>query len=198
MKKFLVLSLMLVAFSFSSLWAQTKKIENFTLPDAVSGSPVSLNDFLNRKAVVILFTSNYCPYSKLYEERFSSLVKSYAGSDVAFIMINPNDPQESQDDSMEAMKAKAAEWGLNIPYLADKDQAVAKMFGASKTPEVFVLAVKPSRFSAAYSGALDDNPQVAQDVSQSYLKQAIEAVLQGKVINNPYKRPVGCTIKTKK
>lgn len=197
MKNYIAFSLLLTLFCVSSLKAQTKKIENFSLPDAASGGSVALNSFANRKAVVILFTSNFCPYSKLYEERFSSLVKNYAGSDVAFIMINPNDPRESKDDSMEEMKAKAAAWGMNIPYLADKDQAVSKMFGASKTPEVFVLSSKPSGFSVVYSGALDDNPQVARDVNQNYLKQAVDAVLQSKVINNPHKRPVGCTIKIK-
>ena len=186
---------LLVACSLQVLQAQTKKVENFSLPDAVSGQQVSLSDFQNRKAVVVLFTSNFCPYSKLYEERFASLVKAYAGQDVAFIMINPNDPAESKDDSMEAMKAKAQSWGLNIPYLADKNQQVASQFGASKTPEVFVLSNKPNRFAVAYSGALDDNPQVAQDVSQQYLKQAIDAVLNSKIVNTPHKRPVGCMIK---
>lgn len=126
------------------------------------------------------------------------MVKSYEGSDVAFMMINPNDPRESQDDSMEAMRTKAAAWGMDIPYLADNDQTVAKIFGASKTPEVFVLTNKSSRYSVVYSGALDDNPQVAQDVNQNYLKQAIDASLQGKAINNAQKRPVGCMIKMKK
>lgn len=197
MRKLAVLSFLLVAFCLNSLMAQTKRIENFSLPDAVSGNTIALNNFQDRKVVVVLFTSNFCPYSKLYEERFSSLVKNYPGGDVAFLMINPNDPRESSEDSMEAMKAKAQSWGLDIPYLADKDQAVSKMFGASKTPEVFVLSNKPSRFTVAYSGALDDNPQVAQDVNQNYLKQAIDAVLQGKVVNTPHKRPVGCMIKVK-
>ena len=195
MKKILLFLFVFVACSLTILQAQTRKVENFSLPDAVSGQQVSLADFQNRKAVVVLFTSNFCPYSKLYEDRFSALVKAYAGQDVAFIMINPNDPAESKDDSMEAMKAKAQSWGLNIPYLADKDQRVASQFGASKTPEVFVLSNKPNRFAVAYSGALDDNPQVAQDVSQNYLQQAIDAVLKSKIINTPNKRPVGCMIK---
>lgn len=195
MKKIIICLFVFVVCGLSVLHAQTKKVEDFSLPDAVSGKQVSLADFQNRKAVVVLFTSNFCPYSKLYEERFSSLVKAYAGQDVAFIMINPNDPAESKDDSMEAMKAKAQSWGLTIPYLADKDQQVATLFGASKTPEVFVLSNKPSRFTVAYSGALDDNPQVAQDVSQNYLKQAIDAVLQNKIVNTPHKRPVGCMVK---
>ncbi len=197
MKKIILLLSAFAVFSIHMLQAQTKKVENFSLPDAVSGQQVSLADFANRKAVVVLFTSNFCPYSKLYEERFSSLVKAYAGQDVAFIMINPNDPAESRDDSMEAMKEKAQSWGLNIPYLADKNQQVASQFGASKTPEVFVLSNKPNRFAVAYSGAIDDNPQVAQDVSQKYLKQAIDAVLSSKIVNTPNKRPVGCMIKVR-
>lgn len=195
MKKIILLLITFAAFSINMLQAQTRTAGNFSLPDALSGQQVSLADFANRKAVVVLFTSNFCPYSKLYEERFSSLVKAYAGQDVAFIMINPNDPAESKDDSMEAMKAKAQSWGLNIPYLADKDQRVASQFGASKTPEVFVLSNNPNRFTVAYSGALDDNPQVAQDVSRYYLKQALDAVLNGKIVNTPYKRPVGCMVK---
>lgn len=196
MKKLLGLSLF-IFFCLGSLQSQTKKAADFSLPDAVSGNTVSLSDFQNRKAVVILFTSNFCPYSKLYEERFASLVKSYAGKDVAFIMINPNDPRESKDDSMEAMKAKANEWELNIPYLADKDQVVAKSFGASKTPEVFVLNNTAGNFTLSYSGALDDNPQVAQDINQNYLKTALDAVLQEKKAPIANKRPVGCMIKIK-
>ncbi len=196
MKKYLALSLFIFLCT-GSLHAQSRKAADFTLPDAVSGNTVSLSDFQNKRAIVVLFTSNFCPYSKLYEERFSSMVKSYAGKDVAFIMINPNDPRESKDDSMESMKAKANNWGLNIPYLADKEQVVAKSFGASKTPEVFVLSNKPGKFAIAYSGALDDNPQVAEDINQNYLKQALDAVLQGKIVNIPNKRPVGCMIKIK-
>ena len=192
MKQLIVLLCLFAAFN---LQAQTRKVENFSLPDALSGQQVSLADFGNRKAVVVLFTSNFCPYSKLYEERFASLVKAYEGQDVAFIMINPNNPAESKEDSMEAMQAKVQSWNLNIPYLADKNQQVASHFGASKTPEVFVLSNKSGRFAVAYSGAIDDNPQVAQDVSRNYLKQAIDAVLKGKAVSTPNKRPVGCMIK---
>ena len=195
MRNILIALFILVMAASTSLLAQTKRVENFTLPDAVSGKEVSLSDYQNRKAVVVLFTSNFCPYSKLYEERFSALVKAYAGQDVAFLMINPNDPDESTEDSMESMKTKAASWGLNIPYLADTNQKVAALFGASKTPEVFVLSNKPKPFAITYSGAIDDNPQVASDVRQQYLKQALDSVLQGRIVNTPNKRPVGCMIK---
>lgn len=190
------LSIVFLLMLFSlTLQAQDRRIENFSLPDASSGKNVSLSDFQNRRAVVVLFTSNHCPYSRLYEDRFTSLVNEYPGKDVAFIIINPNDPRESKDDSREKMQAKVRSWGINVPYLADENQEVAAMFGASKTPEIFVLSNRSGRFSIAYSGAIDDNPQVARDVNQHYAKQAIDAVLQGKIVNTPHKRPVGCMIK---
>jgi peroxiredoxin len=196
MHKLNILVLLILTFSLS-LQAQNKRVENFSLPDAKSGKTISLNDYGNHKAVVVLFTNNHCPYSRLYEERFRALVKEYGGKDVAFLIINPNDPRESKDDSMEAMQEKARKWGVDIPYLTDQQQQVAKMFGASKTPEVFVLSNTPNHFTIVYSGALDDNPQVAEDVRQHYAKQALDAVLQGKAVSTPHKRPVGCMIKVR-
>lgn len=190
------LSIVFLLMLFSlTLQAQGRRIENFSLPDAGSGKNVSLNDYQNHKVVVVLFTSNHCPYSRLYEERFAALVNEYAGKNVAFIVINPNDPRESRDDSREEMQSKVRSWGIDVPYLADEQQEVARMFGASKTPEIFVLSNRSNRFSIAYSGALDDNPQVARDVNQHFAKQAIDAVLEGNIVKIPHKRPVGCMIK---
>lgn len=194
MNKLSIVFLLMLIFSLG-VQAQNRRIENFSLPDARNGRDVSLNDFQQRKVLVVLFTSNHCPYSRLYEERFTALVKEYAGKDVAFIIINPNDPRESKDDSREEMETKARSWGIDVPYLADENQQIARMFGASKTPEVFVLSNRSNRFSIVYSGAIDDNPQVARDVNQYYAKQAIDAVLQDKIVNTPHKRPVGCMIK---
>lgn len=194
MNKLSIVFLLSLFFSIA-VQAQDRRIENFSLPDAGGGKSVSLNDYQNRRAVVVLFTSNHCPYSRLYEERFAALVQEYAGKDVAFIVINPNDPRESKEDTREEMQSKLRSWGIDVPYLADERQEAARMFGASKTPEVFVLSNRNNRFSIAYSGAIDDNPQVARDVNQHFARQAIEAVLQGKVVNTPHKRPVGCMIK---
>lgn len=193
----LIIVFLLSLFISIAVQAQDRRIENFSLPDARSGKSVSLNDYQNRRALVVLFTSNHCPYSRLYEERFTALVKEYAGKDVAFIVINPNDPRESKEDSREEMQSKVSSWGIDVPYLADERQEAARMFGASKTPEIFILSNRSNRFSVAYSGAIDDNPQVAHDVNQHFARQAIDAVLQGKIVNIPHKRPVGCMIKMK-
>jgi peroxiredoxin len=166
---------------------------DFSLTDAVSGNKVSLADFSGQKAVVLIFTSNYCPYSRLYETRINELVKNYKGQGVAFVMINSNDPEQHKEESEESMKEKAKDWG--VPYLSDKQQQAAKRYGASKTPEVFVLSPRGGAFTVFYAGAIDDNPQVAADVSQAYVQNALDGILIGKTVMVKSKRPVGCMIK---
>lgn len=167
----------------------------FSLADAVGGKTISLADYKGQKAVVLIFTSNYCPYSRLYEARIQALVNKYNGQGVAFLMINSNDPEQHKEESEASMKEKAQDWG--VPYLSDKGQVAAKKYGASKTPEVFVLSPRGGAFTVFYSGALDDNPQIAEDVNQAYLQQALDGLLSGKTVAVKTKRPVGCMIKVK-
>lgn len=168
---------------------------DFSLTDAVSGNTVSLANFKSSKAVVLVFTSNYCPYSRLYEQRLSDLVQQYKGQGVAFVFINSNDPDQHIEESAASMKEKVADWGTGVPYLADKQQLAAKKYGASKTPEVFVLTPRGGSFTVFYAGAIDDNPQIAEDVNQAYLKDALDGALSGKTVVVKNKRPVGCMIK---
>ncbi len=86
---------------------------------------------------------------------------------------------------------------LAVPYLSDKDQAVLESLGAKKTPEVFVLTNNGGKFSVAYSGAIDDNPQSAKDVRNYFLKNAIENVLAGSKPSSSNERAMGCTIRKK-
>lgn len=171
------------------------KVKDFTLLNTVDNQQVSLSDFSDKKGVVVIFTSNYCPYSKLYEDRIEGLASEYSNKGIQFLLINPNNPQSSKDDSIEEMAKKARERGYKFPYLADKEQKVAKMFGASKTPEAFVLKSSSNQFNIIYRGKIDNNPQVASDVSSFYLKDAIEAILNNKEVATTSERPTGCMIK---
>ena len=175
--------------------AQKSKVTDFTLLNTVNNQQVSLSDFSGAKGVVVIFTSNYCPYSKLYEERVVEMANNYSSRGISFILINPNNPISAKDDSVEEMAKKARESGYGFPYLADKGQQVQDMFGASKTPEAFLLKPANGGFNVIYSGAIDDNPQVADDVSDNYLKNAIDALLNNKnpIVKNM--RPTGCMIK---
>lgn len=197
MKHLLTIALFCITgFFYQPTYAQTKSsVENFTLVNTVDNSKVSLNSFSNKKGVVVIFTSDFCPYSKLYEERIDELAKEFSDKGIQFILINPNNPLVSQDDSVEKMAKNAKEKGYRFPYLADKDQKVADAFGATKTPEVYLLRPSGSNFKIVYSGAIDDNPQVASDVAQAYLHDAISNLLSGKPIQRNHQRPTGCMIK---
>ena len=190
----LILSISLVA-GMPALAQKGKSVSNFSLLNTVDNNQLSLSNFQNKKGVVIIFTSNFCPYSKLYEDRIEALATEFSAKGVQFILINPNNPTASQDDSIEEMAKKAKEKGFKFPYLADKNQQVANSLGASKTPEVYLLKPASGAFSIVYSGAIDDNPQVPGDVSNAYLKDAINNLLAGKPIAKAWERPTGCMIK---
>ncbi len=115
-------------------------IDDFTLPNVVTGQEFSLREYEEASTVVVIFTSLYCPYAQLYEDRIDQLIRDFQSDDLRFILINPNNPKSSSKDSMENMVRTAQEDPPAAPFLADHNQRVARMFGAEKTPEVFVLA----------------------------------------------------------
>jgi peroxiredoxin len=173
-----------------SLMAQ-QEIKNFTLPNARDGKTIALNNYSSMKAVVIVFTSHECPFDNYYKDRIKQLINAYAGR-VQFLLVNAN--QEAQENS-EQMSIHYTD--LPVPYLADKNQQLMDAAGAKKTPEVFLLNTSGGKFTVAYSGAIDDNPQAASDVRQSFLKEAIDAVLAGRKVETPSQRASGCTIRRK-
>lgn len=170
------------------------EISDFTLPNAADGSDFSLSQFSNAKAVAVIFTSHYCPYAKFYKDRISKLVDQYQGQNVRFILINSTNPQKSFSGSEDYMEI-AGKDSLSVPYLRDSQQKVADLFGARKTPEAFLLRKSNNNFEVVYHGALDDNPQVASDVNQHFLKDAIDAVLKGHLPLKAFNYPTGCIIK---
>lgn len=192
--KVIITTLLFFSCNFS-VFSQQGVVKDFKLTNAVNKSEVSLSDFNNKKAVAVIFTSNYCPYSKLYEERIIELHERFSGKGLQILLINPNDPVKSRNDSIEKMAEKAREKKFPFPYLADKSQLVCKQFGATKTPEVFLLAKKGNSFQVVYSGAIDDNPQVPQDVTNTYASDAISSILSGKAVSGKKTRPTGCIIK---
>jgi hypothetical protein len=99
---------------------------------------------------------------------------------------------------MSEMSRKAREENYDFPYLADADQQAVQLLGAQKTPEAFLLVKQGSGYRVVYSGAIDDNPQVEQDVDNAYLANAIEALLANNTAGIPSQRPTGCMIKKKR
>lgn len=166
-------------------------IENITLKDVKTGKDVSLSDFSNKNAIVVIFTSNVCPYAVYYEGRITQLINDYKDKGVQFLLINSH---QEVKESADEMKNKITTWGLNVPYLADKEQNAMAAFSARKSPEAFILKPQGNKFSIYYNGAIDNNPQVASDVKNRYLKENIENLLQGKAAVSGG-RPIGCMIR---
>ena len=166
---------------------------SFRLP-GVDGKDYSLGDFTDKKVVVVMFSCNHCPTVKAYEDRFIEFQKDYEEKGVVLIAINPNDDKKYPEDSFENMKVRAREKGFNFPYLRDESQSVAKAYGAERTPGVYVFDEKRL---LRYHGRIDDNVYEPAQVRQRYLRDAVDAVLEGRKVSIEETEPVGCTIKWK-
>ncbi|MEQ8907241.1 thioredoxin family protein [Ekhidna sp.] len=170
---------------------------DFKLPNT-NGKMVSMSDYNSAKGFVIIFTCNTCPYAKAYESRIIDLDKEYADKGFPVIAINPNDVSQQPGDSMDEMKKRANNKGYTFPYLRDDSQEVTKAFGASKTPHVYVLNKESAgKYKVEFIGAIDNSPNDPTDVSETYVEDAINAILAGSTPAITEKRAIGCTIKWK-
>lgn len=173
-----------------------KSVSDFNLKNVVNGESISLSDHKNHDAVVVVFTSNYCPYAKLYEERLIALHNSYQNKNIQVLLINPNHPDASPEDSESKMVQRAKDNNYPFPYLTDKEQKAVSMFGARKTPEAFVLTPHSAGFHIVYQGAIDDNPQSSGEVRNYHLKEALDLVLADQRPSEDFQRPTGCMIRS--
>ncbi|MEQ5792876.1 thioredoxin family protein [Muricauda sp. NFXS6] len=161
----------------------------------VDGSMVSLSDFDNAKGFLIIFTCNTCPYAQAYEDRIIALDAKYKSQGVPVIAIMPNNPSAKPGDSFAKMKERAAEKGFTFPYLLDEGQKVYPEYGATRTPHVFLLEKTASGNMVKYIGAIDDNYQDASQVEETFVENAVDAMLAGNEINPKTTKAIGCGIK---
>ena len=160
----------------------------------VDGQNHSLADYSGKKAVVVMFSCNHCPYVRAWEDRMVQIQADYAGKGVQLIAINANDASKYPDDSFAKMKERAREKSFNFPYLQDESQKVARAYGAERTPEVFLF---DKTGVLRYHGVIDDNYDDPAAVKIHYLRSALDAVLSGAQVQTAETMPVGCTIKWK-
>jgi peroxiredoxin len=153
----------------------------------VDGRKHSLADLKAAKAVVVIFTCNHCPVATAYQPRLVRLTKDYAARGVAIVAISVS---RDGADTLKKMKARAKEEGYPFPYLQDLSQAIGRRYGATRTPQFFVL---DGERKVAYMGALDDDND-AQAAKTHYVRAALDAVLAGKRPAVTETRPRGCEI----
>jgi peroxiredoxin len=167
----------------------------FSLPDAVSGKTVSIGEFKNAPALLVMFICNHCPYVKHVRSGLAQLAKDYQAKGVATVGISSNDVESHPDDSPQKMAAEAKDAGYNFPYLYDESQAVARSYQAACTPDLFLFD-REKRL--VYRGQLDDSrPGNGIPVTGKDLRAALDAVLAGKPVAALQKPSIGCNIKWK-
>ena len=165
----------------------------FELPDP-SGQTHSSAAF-DGSPLLVMFICNHCPYVKHIRPRLAEVTKDLAGKGLAVVGINANNAELYPDDSPEAMKAEAEEFGYTFPYLVDEDQGVAKAFRAACTPDFFLF---DGSGKLAYRGQFDSSrPKNEEPVTGEDLVAAAEALLEGRPVPEDQRPSIGCNIKWK-
>lgn len=161
----------------------------------VDGKMVSLSDYKDAQGFIVIFTCNHCPFSVAYEDRINALDEKYKADGYPVIAINPNDSLIAPTDSYSHMIVRADEKDFSFPYLLDADQSVAKTYGATRTPHVYLLQKENGKLVVRYIGAIDNNSESADAATEFYVSDAVDALLEGENPNPDFTKAVGCSIK---
>ncbi|MBP6333920.1 MAG: thioredoxin family protein [Bacteroidia bacterium] len=193
----ILLSIMLTAtITFAGGYKLNDDAQDFVLKN-IDGRPVTLKDYKEAKGFIVIFTCNHCPFSVAYEDRIIALNKKYEALGYPVIAINPNDAVKHPDDSYENMIVRAREKKFNFPYLHDESQEVAKAFGATRTPHVYVLQKAGSANVVKYIGAIDNNSDDTNNASSRFVEDAVDALVAGQIVKVSETKAIGCSIKWK-
>ncbi|MCA9093016.1 MAG: thioredoxin family protein [Planctomycetaceae bacterium] len=151
------------------------------------GSKLGLVDFKEQRAVVLFFTRNHCPMTGKYAQRIRDLSREFSDQGVVFVGVNGS---RKPDVDLQSMQKTRERLGWEFPYLKDPSGELASKYGATVTPQFFLI--DGSR-RVVYMGALDDHPDVKK-VQEPYLRWGIEQVLAGKEVEIAESLPLGCQI----
>ena len=136
----------------------------------IDGKPLTIAKAAGKKGTLVLFICNHCPYVKAWQPRIAEIGNAAIKQGVGVIAINSNDPEAYPEDAFAEMGPRAKSVGYQFPYVVDATSGVARAFGATRTPEAFLFDAKGK---LVYHGAIDDNSQHADQVTQRWLNDAI-------------------------
>lgn len=180
----------------STMLALGTKAPDFSLPEPATGSTVSLDNFQDARALLIIFMCNHCPYVKHLNKPLAELIKQYEDKGLQAVAINANDVDNYPDDSPEKMITEVKNIGYSFPYLYDATQETAKAYKAACTPDFFLFDANQQ---LAYRGQFDGSrPKNDIPLTGDDMRSAVELVLAGTPIpENEQKPSMGCNIKWK-
>ena len=158
----------------------------------VDGKELTIASVKGRKGTLVFFTCNACPWARKWEERVAKIGNDATKRGIGVIAINANDPERNKEDGYDVMQARAKQRGMKFAYAMDRTSDVARAFGASRTPEVFLFDASGA---LVYHGAIDDNADDAAKVTKPYLEDAVNAVTTGRSVSPAQTKALGCSIK---
>ena len=165
---------------------------DFKLPDT-AGNTVSLADFADRPALLVMFICNHCPYVKHLREGLAAFAREYQEKGLGVVAISANDVSTHPDDSPAKMAEEAEAAGYTFPYLYDETQEVAKAYTAACTPDFFLF---DGDRRLVYRGRFDEStPGNDKPVTGADLRAAADAVLAGDTPAAEQLPSMGCNIK---
>ncbi|MFE4107846.1 thioredoxin family protein [Almyronema epifaneia] len=179
----------------STMLALGTPAPSFRLPDVVSGEMVSLDHFADKKALLVIFLCQHCPFVKHVKTELARLGQDYEPQGVGIVAISANNVDTHPQDSPEYLKAMAQTEGFNFPVCYDESQAVAKTYTAACTPDFFLF---DANLRLVYRGQLDDSrPSNGVPVTGKDLRGALDQVLADQHVPPEQRPSVGCNIKWK-
>ena len=198
MKKICFLSLLAVTFALLSATPPGPIPIGSPLPkadlkmDAVNNANITLSAAAGQKGLLVIFSSNKCPYIIKYQSRMIELATLAKELGFGIILLNSNEANRNDGESMADMNNYSKSQGYFFPYALDKNSTVADAFGAGRTPECFLF---DNSLKLVYHGAVDDNPAGADAVTKKYLEMALQETASGKAVTITETKSVGCGIK---
>jgi Peroxiredoxin len=170
-----------------------RKAPSFSLPDVLTHTNLTLDQFSDKKALLVMFICKHCPYVIHVKPELIRLAREYANQSVGIVGISANDAKFYPDDAPEKLAEIARE--LGFPLLYDESQEVAKAYRAACTPDFFLF---DENRRLVYRGQLDDSrPGNNMPLTGRDLGAAIDAVLSGKPVSQEQRASIGCNIKWK-
>jgi hypothetical protein len=159
---------------------------------STDGNTLTIRSVATSTGALVVFTCNHCPWAKAWESRIVEIGNSARARGLGVIAINPNDPSAYEEDRIEVMAERVAKTGMKFPYVVDGTSNVARAYGASKTPEIFLF---DGELRLVYQGAVDDDAKQPDKVEAHYLRDAIDALVAKKPITVATTKAFGCSIK---